>query len=83
MHWKGRNINQCMGNTEHFLRRGGINFAVAVHLSQLHVEETLVVTAPVELVEAEVTLVSWRWMDQPDTGIHSQPPRPQIGGVLA
>ena len=40
MHWKGRNINQCMGNTE-FLRRGGLYFAVAVLHSQLHVGETL------------------------------------------
>ena len=40
MHWKGRNINQCMGNTE-FLRRGGFYFAVAVRHSQLHVAESL------------------------------------------
>ena len=40
MRWKGRNINQCMGNTE-FLRCGGLYFAVAVRHSQLYVEETL------------------------------------------
>ena len=38
MRWKGRNINQCMGNTE-FLRCGSFYFAVAVHHSQLHVAE--------------------------------------------
>ena len=40
MRWKGRNINQCMGNTE-FLRCGSFYFAVVVRHSQLHVAETL------------------------------------------
>ena len=43
MRWKGRNINQCMGNTELVKteRYGGFYFAVAVRHSQLHVAETL------------------------------------------
>ena len=45
MHWKGRNNNQCMGNTE-FLWCGGLYFALAKSInyighSQLHVAATL------------------------------------------
>ena len=40
MRWRGRNINQCMGDTE-FLRCGCFYFAVAVRHSQLDVAETL------------------------------------------